>query len=110
VETERNLIDDSSESAYTTIDRNQKEFTIHLDQDLTIPQMLKVVAHEAVHIKQFIGNEHINEQNDSSNRIHPYWDDPLEIEAYGRELGLVIMWIRETGMSKKSWAKNILMQ
>ena len=35
-----------------------------------------------------------------------YWDQPWEIEAHGREIGLFIRWAEKEGYSKRKWVKD----
>ena len=71
------------------------EMTLNKGQDR--PTILKNIAHELVHLKQFARRELV----DFDTRNQPkylgslistanleYWDYPWEIEAYGREIGL----------------------
>ena len=77
-----------------------RDFTIIIHPELNKKTMLTVLAHEMVHVKQYAmgqldyverrklmrwGKDHFNTQKMN------YWDYPWEIEAFGRELGLVIM-------------------
>lgn len=76
-----------------------REFTIAVDSNLGKRNMLMVLAHEMVHVKQYAKGEmrdylKVNRvkwkgsimEDDKQN----YWDHPWEIEAYGREKGLYV--------------------
>lgn len=79
-------------------------YTIYIDPSVSIPQMLMAVAHEVVHIKQYLLGECVIPSEMKPRADHEaYWDDELEIEAYGREFGLYRMWLQASGNSKKSW-------
>lgn len=75
-----------------------REFLIGLDRDLSKKETLLALAHEMVHLKQYAkgemkdiwrpvrmvkwqGEKYLHEEMD-------YWEQPWEIEAYGREKGL----------------------
>ena len=70
-----------------------REFLIKLHPDIGADNILKTLAHELVHVKQFARHE----TNDCLTRWHgskidseeiEYYDHPWEIEAYGKEGGL----------------------
>lgn len=74
-----------------------KDFIITVDKDLSKTMMLRSLAHEMVHIKQYATGELKDyvKMNKSKwkGEIHDldkidYWDHPWEIEAHGREPGL----------------------
>lgn len=75
-----------------------REFVIGIDRALNKKETLLALAHEMVHLKQYAkgemkdiwrptrmvkwqGERYLHEQMD-------YWEQPWEIEAYGREKGL----------------------
>ena len=101
---ERGLIKHDGFAADLTADSldGTGEFTIRLDSSMELKSMLTYVAHECVHIKQYVLGE-VTESLPPKN----YWDDPLEIEAYGRELGLFVRWVVKYGHTKKKWASAI---
>ena len=62
-------------------------------------KQLTALAHELVHVKQdILGegaiNSRIAKASPDAEHVDDYWDDPLEIEAYGREQGLVDRFLR----------------
>jgi len=85
-------------------DRNHRprKFKIRIDTTQTYVMFVRTVLHELVHLKQFAKGElmyHLRE-NVVSWRPHrekivrykpttDYWDLPWEIEAHGREIGLL---------------------
>ena len=83
---------------YTGVEkRNSKgkarEFLIELHPYITGKEILKTLAHEFVHVKQYVYEE-LNEeqmqwqgQSFDSDAVD-YFELPWEIEAYGREAGL----------------------
>jgi hypothetical protein len=71
-----------------------RQFLIELHPHIGSRRILETLAHEMVHVKQYIENE----TNDAltrwrGKRIDPdkidYWVQPWEIDAYGREPGLL---------------------
>ena len=70
-------------------------FTIELDKSLNTKTLLMTLAHECVHLKQYVMgemNENLNVWRGkyiNSDNV-PYWDHPWEVEAYGRERGLFV--------------------
>lgn len=90
--------------------RNPRWFTIGLkNQD--IKEMIKTLGHEMVHVKQHAKNElqsgivvparggfkmhsrWMGQIWKPSAREDAYYDSPWEIEAYGREVGLLAKWL-----------------
>ena len=75
--------------------RNQpRQFLIEIHPGLGSRRILETLAHEMVHIKQYIQNE-TNDQltkwrgkRINSDKVD-YWVQPWEIDAYGRETGLL---------------------
>lgn len=75
-------------------------FDIKIDKTLSDYEILKTLAHEMVHLKQYAKDEHYNyDRNPARHRfkgeiyeIHnedkEYWLSPWEVEAYGSEYGL----------------------
>lgn len=91
--------------------KNPRYFTIRLRQQ-PLDEMIKTLAHEMVHVKQYAKNELGKElalaRGGKGLRIvtrwqgefwtpgkkeDGYWDAPWEIEAYGREVGLHHKWV-----------------
>lgn len=76
-----------------------REFEICIDPSMSKENLLCTLAHELVHVKQFAKNElgaavQGCRQRWNGNYIDTeklnYWDQPWEIEAYGREYGLFV--------------------
>jgi L-rhamnose isomerase len=81
--------------------RRPRNFKIVLENNMRKSKTLECLAHEMVHVKQFVFNEmrdytqsddHVKwygkkTQYDNSND-EMYYDSPWEIEAYGRQIGL----------------------
>jgi len=83
-------------------------FIIELDKKEKKEDLLKNLAHEMVHLKQFALGELSNgfvfsrpttwhDRHFENNKID-YWDQPWEIEAYGRELGLFSRYVETFGL------------
>ncbi len=81
--------------------KTPREFTIELDCGVTIRNILINLAHEMVHMKQWVKGDMYEYSNPHMVRFMKkkydmseiaYWDYPWEIEAYGRQLGLFIRW------------------
>lgn len=97
------------------------EITIDSDQNL-FPQVL-CVLHEMVHVKQFATGEWVQSLRHES--LHKwqgnqwidetavkYYDLPWEIEAHGREKGMMLEWMAQTDLigqaRKDAWKKKFL--
>jgi hypothetical protein len=85
-------------------------FTVQLRKD-NLDEMVQTLAHEMIHVKQYAKNEHVKKHLTTKGglKIQSYWmgklwkpikdevdyyDAPWEIEAYGREVGLMHRWIK----------------
>jgi hypothetical protein len=76
-----------------------REFSVYVSNEQSRNQFLKTLAHELVHVKQYAKQETVNYIRKPwvvkfcgtyiDTRQVSYWDYPWEIEAYGREIGLV---------------------
>tara|TARA_Y100000310_G_scaffold76257_1_gene72706 strand:- start:10664 stop:11149 length:486 start_codon:yes stop_codon:yes gene_type:complete len=86
-----------------------KEFTIILDSTMKRRNILMTLMHEMVHVKQYAKGEMMEYCKNGMIRYHKtkydennidYWDEPWEIEAYGRQLGLFVRWCEECGYDK----------
>jgi hypothetical protein len=75
--------------------RKPAEFTIELNKRLTRGAIIKALAHEMVHVRQFfLGELTVNKQGQfvwkkSAGKFDDYFECPWEIEAFGYEIGLV---------------------
>ena len=73
--------------------KQPRKFLIELHSGIGARGILMTLAHEMVHVKQYIYNE--TDENLSMWRgkyIGPdvdYWDHPWELDAYGKENGLM---------------------
>jgi len=79
-----------------------REFTIRLDSRKNPFIPIKTLAHEMVHVKQFARNELKDTMAGKQKWLGktydkvPYWELPWEIEANGRERGLILRFLTET--------------
>ena len=94
--------DDKLKHAYAYVQHLTKnEYLIWVHPKSPIEKQIESLAHELVHVKQFVKGE-VNKKNlvlisntlkgmqtESTN----YWDNPMEIEAFGRTPGLVHRWM-----------------
>lgn len=98
-ETEIRFVDDLTEYGFASIvdynTRNKpRKFLIEMHPQLGSRRILSTLSHEMVHIKQYIEGE-TNDQLSTwrGKKINPdevdYWIHPWEIDAYGREAGLL---------------------
>lgn len=92
------------------------EFTINFEPKQKLPVMLNTLAHEMVHVKQWAKGEmymhmrdskitHFNKKLIDTEKVN-YWEQPWEIEAYGRAIGLVVQW----STARKHPTKKLLME
>jgi len=76
----------------------ENHIVIALDNKLSFPNLLQVLAHEMVHVKQFAKGQFSSKETRNGNQ-NQYWlgkkvkriykNRPWEIEAYRREMELV---------------------
>lgn len=106
----KNKLDDNASGYCEYADKQgaQRFFVIELDKKTNKEDLLKNLAHEMVHLKQFALGELSNgfvfsrsttwhDRRFEDNKID-YWDQPWEIEAYGRELGLFSRYVETFGL------------
>jgi hypothetical protein len=85
--------------------RRSRHFTIQL-RNAPGDELIQTLAHEMVHLKQYAKNEHVTVKNRTgteniwmgkpwrarkNENIH--YDAPWEVDAYGREVGLMAHWV-----------------
>jgi hypothetical protein len=81
-------------------DLDDGEFEIDIKRTLRLRDMLTTLAHELVHVKQYVKGEMPESISEGD-----YWDRPHEIEAHGRETGLFIRWCENNRLSHNKWTK-----
>lgn len=88
-----------------------RTFEIEVDKTSRLRRLLETIAHEMVHVKQYARKElHTDYANCWKNEFYTktdYWDQPWEIEAHGRELGLFIRWAELHKLGHKKWTQHI---
>ena len=80
-------------------DLEDNEYEIDIKRSLRMRDMLITLAHEMVHVKQYVKGEMPEDITTGD-----YWDRPHEIEAHGRETGLFIRWCEKERLARKKWA------
>ena len=96
---------------YTSVEgfnscKKPREFLIEIHPGIGARNILDTLAHEMVHMKQFINNE-LNYNVDAwyglpvDTEVVDYYSLPWEIEAYGREVGLFARFATQ----EKLWEK-----
>ena len=77
-----------------------RSFTIEINKNQSKMEILNAVAHEMVHVKQYVYGE-LNEQMSSwlgqkidCDRVD-YFEQPWEVEAYNLEAFLTVMYLSE---------------
>jgi hypothetical protein len=98
----------TKDNLYGCVDWNDsssksRDFTISMDPNLGKRNMLIVLAHEMVHVKQYAKGElkdfvygtrvKFKGSIIDDNKVD-YWDQPWEIEAHGREKGLYLKFLQ----------------
>lgn len=78
-----------------------RNFEIELKRTLNMRDMLTTLAHEMVHVKQYVRGE----LTEGMVEVGDYWDRPHEVEAHGRETGLFIRWCEQERIGHLAWAK-----
>ena len=91
--------------------KTPRDFTIELDCSMSLRNILINLAHEFVHVKQWVkGDMYEYFRNPSMVRFMKkkydmnnmaYFDYPWEIEAFGRQLGLFTRWCEDAGLGER---------
>jgi hypothetical protein len=93
----------ASIESYNT-NKKPRSFLIEINKKLGGKSILSTLAHEMVHIKQFVyceTNEDLSKWKDVhiDSDVIDYYDLPWEIEAYGKEQGLFYKFV----VKEKLW-------
>lgn len=93
------------------LELDEKEFEIEVDKTQPLRKVLETIAHEMVHVKQYVRRElNPNKEVWMGKTFNPkttnYWDLPWEIEAHGREVGLFIRYCEANNLSKYKWTQE----
>ena len=112
----KNTYDDGMHGSVTFLDDNHmpRSFDMHIDPSKGKRAQLMTLAHEMVHVKQYAKGELKTLFNQHENRwkgryikddqFH-YFDQPWEVEAFGRELGLYTRYINHINVEKVKFDK-----
>ena len=88
-----------------------REFEVELYKKQSLRRLLETVGHEIVHVKQYASRELTGDgfcwlgKTYSPKKV-AYWDQPWEVEAHGREVGLFVRWAKEAGFAKADWTQD----
>ena len=92
------------------LSETERTFEIEVDRNLSLRKLLTTVAHEMVHVKQYARKELKADYNWLGKTYAPtkvsYWDQPWEIEAHGREIGLFVRWAEANNLGNKKWTQD----
>jgi hypothetical protein len=93
-----------------------REFLIQLNPKRSVEKILCALAHEMVHVKQYATGESRNYERQPSfvrfrgvmvnTKTTLYWDQPWEIEAFGREYGLYVRYMEDKHAKAKAAKKK----
>ena len=100
--------------------RHPRRFVINIftPPKVKLRYIISTLAHEMVHIKQFVKNELIDlpstnynvsvfkNKKYNLNRVS-YYDQPWEIEAFGRERGLTKEYLEKVNLAKKLFGSPV---
>jgi len=106
--------DDCANMEWMDNNRQPRKFiiNIYIPTKVSLRYIISTLAHEMVHVKQFVKNELIDlpstgynvsvfkNKKYNLNRVS-YFDQPWEIEAYGRERGLTREYFERVNLAKK---------
>lgn len=93
-------------------DDGEHEYELRIDSSMNLAAILQALAHECVHIKQYVSGE--MQETNNWNIVFfrktlydlkklKYFDYPWEIEAYGREDGLLYRFVSAKKLTKARW-------
>lgn len=100
-----------------------RSFNIVIDKNVNLFLQVLSLMHEMVHVKQYAKGELFQSLKDCNlhkwNRKEwidegkmSYWDLPWEIEAHGREKGMLIKWLSTTELlsekEKQNWRAKFM--
>lgn len=92
---------------------DNRTFEIEIDKTQSLRDVLITICHEMVHVKQYARGELYESTLKGMHRWKgswmkkdpDYWDQPWEIEAMGRELGLFVKWVEKENLAKYKWTQ-----
>ena len=93
-----------------------REFIVEIDSTVKVRNILLTLAHEMVHVKQWAKDEMYEYLNTigmvrfKGEKVHldslEYWDQPWEIEAYGKQLGLFIRYCENMNFDREDMKED----
>jgi len=91
-----------------------REFELEIHSKMKLRRILETVCHEMVHAKQYARGELYQGSRVDKHRWQgkwlakdpDYWDQPWEIEAHGKEIGLFVRWAEKEGLGNKKWTHD----
>ncbi|MDC1257309.1 hypothetical protein N8072_01400 [bacterium] len=83
---------------------NEDGFEIDIKRTQKLRSTLITLAHEMVHVKQYLEGVIPDNYNDCED----YWDRPWEIEAHGREVGLFVRWAEKERIGHYKWTREAI--
>ena len=100
-----------------TMTEDEFGFSIEFGNRLGFHRIMLSIAHECVHIKQYLLKELVDEDDDTITFLGKnynmaaidYWDWPWEIEAHGREHGLLLRFVQANNLQGASWIEENIM-
>ena len=96
--------------------KTPRGYTIELDSSISLRNLLINLAHEFVHVKQWVRGEMYEYASPNKVRFMKkvydmkdisYYYYPCEIEAFGRQEGLFIRWCEEDGLTDREDLKEV---
>lgn len=105
---------DSGSATFLDDNHNPREFEIYINPHMGKRAQLMTLAHEMVHVKQYAKGELKTLFNKKENRWkgryitddqYHYFDQPWEIEAFGREFGLYTRYKTHVKLEKVKFDK-----
>jgi len=94
----RRMSQDNNYGYVCHVDGN--DYEVDIKRSLRMRDMLTTLAHELVHVKQYVKGEMPEKLSEGD-----YWDRAHEIEAHGRETGLFIRWAEQLNLANKKWTQ-----
>lgn len=89
-----------------------REFDVRIDANMRLQAILRCLAHEMVHVAQYTTgalregrnmNESVWRGKRWNTQHHSYYDLPWEIDALGKEEGLLEKFVVSRSLQKKKW-------
>lgn len=107
-------VDDDRVAECIQCNADKNSFIINIKKNLRFASILKAIAHEITHVRQFKNKElEIIRGKLYYNKKYvekvDYWSRPYEIEAHGQEVALITRWmVHKNYHVTKAWAHKVL--